>query len=207
MIDQTREIQQAINQITELGHSLQKIKGGSFPTDLLSVYGELSAYLELRKRFPNSEIKFKRKARADVEIDGIKIEIKTSNYKKEDYGEGYGFALHIKKCKQHPKAHYKHPRRGAIIGDFCYFDYLVCVAVNENNIENPVFYVFSKAEIEGISSEIENKSRRFWYSPYRILIPIKPDLKNKGVLYSDFDLEIANDKKKYKKRWDKIKTK
>ena len=92
-------------------------------------------------------------------------------------------------------------------GDFCYFDYLVCAAVNENNLETPMFYVFSKSELDSVSSDIENKSKRFWHAPYRILIPVKPDPKHKGVLYKDFDLELAKDRKKYKNRWDKIKIK
>jgi len=204
MIDRDKEIQRAINQITELGYSLQKIKGGPFPTALLSVYGELIVFSELVKRFPNSNILFKRNARADISVEKMNIEIKTSNFKKEEYGEGYGYALHLKKCKQHPKASFIHPKRGEIIGDFCYFDYLVCVAVNEHNINKPEFYVFSRNEIESNASEIVNRSKRFSHAAYRIIIPINPDPKYKGVFYKDFDLKIAKDRMLYKNRWDKI---
>lgn len=159
------DIQRAIRSIMELGNSLKNIKGGPFPTDLLSTFGELKVFLELKKLFPNSKIRFKRKARADIAIDSVNIEIKTSNFKKEDYGEGYGFALHVKKCKQHPEASFDHPKRGKIRGDFCYFDYLICVAVNENDLKNPSFYIFSRDELNSIVPQIKNKSKRFWYGP------------------------------------------
>lgn len=193
-------VQRAINSLVELGRSLKRIKGGPFPTDLLSTLGELTVFLELRKRFSNS------KARADISINSVNIEVKTSNLKKEEYGKGYGFALHIKKCKQHPKASFKHPnpKRGKIQGDFCYLDYLICVALNENDLKNPSFYIFSRDELYSIAPQIENKSKRFWWAPYRILIPIEPDPKQKGIIYNDFDLKLAQDTNRFKNKWDKI---
>lgn len=113
------DIQRAIRSIIELGNSLKNIKGGPSPTHLLSTFGEFPVYLELKNLFSNSKICFKRKARADIAIDSVNIEIKTSNLKRDQYGEGYGFALHVKKCKQHPEAFFNHPRRGRIQGDFC----------------------------------------------------------------------------------------
>lgn len=44
-------------------------------------------------------------------------------------------------------------------------------------------------------------------APYRILIPIKPDPKQKGIVYNDFDLGLAKDSNRFKDRWDKIKIK
>jgi hypothetical protein len=198
-----RDVQRAMKLIMELGNLLKNIKGGSFPTDLLSTFGELKVFLELRRRFPNSKISFRRKARADISIDMANIEVKTSNLKKEDYGEG--FALHIKKCKQHPDASFNHPRRGRIYGDFCYLNYLICVAVNENNLDSPHYYIFSRDELKSIITKIENKSKRFWYAPYRILVPIKPDPKQKGIIYNEFDLELARDGNRFRDKWDKIK--
>jgi hypothetical protein len=199
------DIQQAINSLIDLGNMLKKVRGGPFPTSLLSILGELLVFLELKNRFENSKIFSKRKARADISIDSINIEVKTSNFKKEDYGEGYGFALHIKKCKKHPEAYFIHPKRGKITGDFCYLDYLVCVTLNESDLTSPSFYLFSREELNSYASQIENKSKRFWYAPYRILIPINPHPKQKGVIYNNFDLMLAKDKTEFKNRWNKIK--
>jgi len=199
------DVRRAINSTIELGNCLKKIKGGPFPTDLLSTFGELKVFLELKKQFPKCEVRFKRKARADISIDSVNIEVKTSNLKKEEYGEGYGFALHVKKCKEHPEAFVEHPRRGQIKGDFCYFNYLICVAVNDQYLENPIFYIFSRDELISVKDKIRNKSKRFWFSPYRILVPIKPNPEQKGIIYNDFDLKLASDDNEYKNRWDKIK--
>lgn len=195
----------AIKSIIKLGNYLKKIKGGPFPTELLSTYGELKVFLKLKELFPTSDIRFKRKAKADISLESVNIEVKTSNLKQEDFGKGYGFALHVKKCKAHPNAFIEHPKRGKVRGDFCYFDYLICVAVDENDFNNPLFYIFTRDEINGLTDKIQNKSKRFWFSPYRILIPIDPDPKQKGILYNDFDLSLATDKSEYKNRWDKIK--
>jgi len=205
------DVLKAINSIIELGNCLMKIKGGAFPTDLLSTFGELKVFLELKKQFPKCDIRFKRKARADITIDSVNIEVKTSNLKREEYGEGYGFALHVKKCNRHPKAFVMHPKRGKIKGDLCYFDYLICVAVDERKLQDPVYYVFSRDELISVKDRIVNKSKRFWWAPYRILIPINPNREQKGIIYNEFDEKLAsearNSKKigEFKNRWDKIK--
>ncbi len=198
-----KDILRAINLLTELGTLLKKIRGGTFPTDLLSTFGELKVFLELRKQFPGSKIRFKRKARADISIGSVNIEIKTSNFKKEDYGEGYAFALQIKKCKQHPAASFEHPEKGKISGDLCYLDYLICMAVRESNLKTPDFYIFSVDELNSIAPEIKNKSRRFTSPHYRILIPIKPNPNHKGTFYNDFDLQLVENSS-FKNKWDKI---
>ena len=48
------------------------------------------------------------------------------------------------------------------------------------------------------------KGKRFWHSPYRILMPVIPNPTQKGILYDDFDLELAKDKERFKDRWGKI---
>jgi hypothetical protein len=199
-------VQDAIQSILELGSSLQRIKGGPFPTDLLSTLGELKVFLKLKERFPDSEIRFNRKGRTDISIGSLNIEVKTSNFKREEYGEGYGFALHIKKCTKHPTAFFEHQRRGKIQGDLCYLDYLVCVAINNTDLSNPRFYIFSRDELNSLAPKIQNKSRRFWYAPYRVLIPIRPDPEQKGIIYNEFDLTLAKDKGRFKDRWNKIQT-
>jgi len=78
------------------------------------------------------------------------------------------------------------------------------VAVNENNLKNPSFYIFSRDVLYSIAPQIENKSKRFWWAPYRMLIPIESDPKQKGVIYNDFDLKLAKDTNRFKNRWDKI---
>ena len=78
------DVKHAIGLIMKLGNLIRKIERGPFPTDLLSTLGELKVFLELRTLFPKSEISFKRKARADISIDSVNIEIKTSNLKKEE---------------------------------------------------------------------------------------------------------------------------
>jgi len=111
--------------------------------------------------------------------------------------------LNIKKCKKHPDAIFYHPTRGEIFGDFCYLDYLICVTSrNERHFD---FYIFSRGELNEIKTKIENKSKRFSHASHRILIPLNPYSK-KGILYNDFDLELAKDKTNFKGRWDKIKT-
>ena len=197
-------IQSIIQKIIELGTSLKKMRGGPFPTDLISTLGELQVYLELETRFPNHKLQFKRKARADISLDKFNFEVKTSNLKKEDYGKGYGFALHIKKCKDHPNVGFNHKKRGQINGDFCYLDYLVCVAANEKNLLNPDYYIFSRNELDSKAPKIVNKSPRFWFAPYRILLPIEPDIKQKGKIYDDFDLQLREDAR-FKNNWRKIK--
>jgi len=199
------DVQHAICLITELGNSLKKIRGGPFPTDLLSTLGELKVFLELKKRFPNAQVSFKRKARADISVGRVNIEVKTSNLKTDDYGRSsYGFALHIKKCKSHPEAFFQHPIRSSIPGDFCYLHYLICVAVDEKNLESPNYYIFSREELNENTHKIENTSKRFWWAPYRILIPVVFDLTENRNHYDDFVLELARDKQRFKDRWDKI---
>jgi hypothetical protein len=197
-------IQNVVRQIIELGNSLKELKGGPFPTDLISTLGELQVYLELKKRFPNHKLDFKRKARADISLDSFNIEVKTSNLKKEDYGEGYGFALHVKKCKVHPESAFDHRKRKRIPGDLCYLDYLICVATNENDLLNPNYYIFSRDDLNSNASRIVNRSKRFWFAPYRILIPIEPDAKQKGIIYNDFDLRLRENTM-FKNNWRKIK--
>lgn len=199
-----KNVESAIRQIVKLGNTLKKIKGGVFPTDLLSTYGELKTCLELRRRYSTEVLQFKGKARADILLGTLNIEVKTSNIKKEDYGEGYGFALHIKECRQHPNNHFDHRKRGEIKGDFCYLDYLVCLAVNVNNMFNCDYYIFSRDELEKMATQIENRSTRFWFAPYRILIPIKPDPRQCGIIYNDFDLNLRKDPR-FKNNWSKIK--
>jgi len=51
--------------------------------------------------------------------------------KEEGFGKGYGFAINLKKCKNHT-GKYNHPSRGEIFGDFCYFDFIVAVSLSDN---------------------------------------------------------------------------
>lgn len=165
------------------------------PTRLLSEYGEVTAQLKLLKKF---DIKLPGgQSKADLTIinrkNGIEknIEVKTSSYKKEDYGEGWGAALNIKKCKKHPNKR-----------DFCYFDYLIFIALDKRKF-SPKFYIFTREEIERKKKHLRNKSKRFKKSTHRLCIP-KILNENGKKFITEFDKGLYKNKK-YLGRWDKIK--
>jgi hypothetical protein len=71
-----------------------------------------------------------------------------------------GFAINIKPCKIHTKAFYKHPSRGKLPGDFCYFDYIVLVTLSKD-LELSKFYIFPKEFLIKNELNIRNRSARF----------------------------------------------
>jgi Holliday junction resolvase-like predicted endonuclease len=168
---------------------------------MLGKYGELKAATML-EQIPNTKVEY-RSGQSKNDIDLIRnhqrllhIEVKTSTYKKEFYGEGYGFALHIKKCHKHPGAIFKHRKRGYLQGDLCYFDFLICACLSANL--RLKYYIFSRKELEQNLEYIVNESTQYSNSPYRIIIPIEPRFKR----IKSFDRRIHDHPKDYENRWD-----
>lgn len=189
------------NQFTKLIENYYRFYTKRAPTRLLSEYGEVIVQLRMLKRF---DIDLpKGQSKADLTIINRKtkekrdIEIKTSSYKKEEHGKGWGVALNIKKCTEHPKKYtiYKKEKK---YGDFCYFDYLIFIALDKTK---PSFYIFKRKEIEKHKKELKNCSKRFKASTHRLWIPQKPKDKNK---LSKFELGLCKNKK-YLNKWSKIK--
>lgn len=165
-------------------------KNNRKPTRLLSEYGEILVQEHLIKDFdieiPGGQTKY------DLSIINKKtktrkyVEVKTSSYKNEqEYGNGWGNALNWKKCKEHG------------VKDFCYFDYLVFVAIKEKSLDSE-FYIFDTQDIEKNKKFLINKSSRFTKSSHRIWIPSKPYNEARA-----FDKSLFHNKN-YFKRWDKI---
>jgi len=194
--------QEAIDAIINLKNAFEKIDQKP-PPYLFGMYGELKVAVELEKRFPNARLEFKSgQSKSDISLiknqKSSHIEVKTSRLKKEWYGEGYGFALHVKKCSEHPEAQFLHKKRGKLKGDLCYFNFLVCVCLSENL--KAKYYIFSREELNQNLKDIKNKSSRFSHSPYRIIIPIKPRLEQ----LKTFDIKIYKFPEEYVDRWDRI---
>ena len=139
--------------------------------------------------------------RADTQLikgkEKINVEIKTSRLKEEGYGLGYGFAIKVKKCLKHPSAYYMHPRHGKILGDFCYFDYMVLVTL-ASDLSSHNFYILPKAFLENNEKMIRNKSARFNNGTHRIIFAEKPVSTTE---LTSFDKQLMKDKKKYLNNW------
>jgi hypothetical protein len=190
--------------IAELRHVFKECSQ-KIPPSLYAIYGELRTAAELEKRFPNAKIDLKGgQSRSDISLlmEGkklINIEIKTSNLKKEEYGQGYGFALDVKKCKEHPSHYFRHKKRGKLAGDLCYFDFLICVCLSKRL--GPRYYIFSRTELNKNPKNILNKSSHYTHYPYRIIIPVDAVSKDVGAFYE----KIYSNPRDFLDRWDKIK--
>ena len=164
------------------------------PTKLISEYGELLAqYKLLEENFHISVLGGQSKADLVIiyEENNKKdyIEVKTSTLKEEENGIGWGAALNKKDCNKHNEK------------DFCYFDYLIFITLNEGFIPN--FYIFTNKEIISHESDLLNKSKHYKKSTNRIWIPIKPNPNNN---FSRFELSLYKNQD-FLERWDKIKSK
>ena len=121
--------------------------------------------------------------------------------KEEGFGKGYGFAINLKKCKNHT-GKYNHPSRGKIFGDFCYFDFIVAISLSNNLI--PSFYIFPNKFIKDNEKLLRNQSRQFKSHTHRIIF-IEKEKKKKSREITSFDRKMKKLKDKYKNAWHLIK--
>lgn len=198
------DIKRCIEDIRQLGKSLKKI-GKRITPDIVGFYGELIVWRELKKIFSQRDYLIKPgsgQTRADfiLEKNGrkIRIEIKSSRLKEEWFGRGYGYAINVKKCKCHPKAFVKHSKREKILGDFCYFDYLITLKLISEDLKKYELYVFPRELIEQHEREFRNNSKRFSSATHRIIFLEKPS-KTKDI--TNFDRILNKDKEDYKNAW------
>lgn len=179
------------------------------PPGLAGMYGEILVFQKIQKIFKKKGYiakYFSGQKGADLQMliskDILNIEVKTSRLKEEGFGLWYGAALNIKKCTklEHQKVFYSHPKKRKIFGDFCYFDYLIFVALNEQY--KPKFYVIPRTFIEKNKESLQNKHTRFLSATHRIIIsngamPSLPDIKTQKSLIKRTE--------KFENRWDLIK--
>lgn len=198
-----------IRNIKNLEKQLQRFdESRHIPPDLVGFYGEIVSLLVLKKKFESQGYRVvwgHGQSRADITLekdaDKIKIEVKTSRMKPEWYGgNGYGVALNVKPCLKHPKRFFLHRRRGKLKGDFCYFDFLLFVALGKKL--EPKFYVFPRKFLLANERYIRNINPRFSSASHRIvLMPrkvLKPDL------ITGFDRRLGLNRTKYRNNWKAI---
>ena len=192
-----------LNDIRRLKNDLDKF-GLTIPPSLVGIYGELLAYQKIKRLFGPRGYKVvlgAGQSKADIQLikqdTKINVEVKTSRLKDEWYGKGYGFAINIKKCKTHEDKRFKHPKKGELSGDFCYFDCVVAVVLLRN-LNNHEFYVFPKSFIEKNEKFLRNRNARFNSSTHRIIFAVEP--KTTSELTS-FDKRLSKTRSKYKNAW------
>lgn len=167
---------------------------------LTGLRGEILVLNELQKyfkgkgivRFGSSQTKadFVLEKNADKSIP-INIEVKTSTFKQEGFGNLYGFAINPKKCRRHRNKK-----------DFCYFDYLITVPLREN-FKKQKFYIFPRNFVERHKKKLRNKSKRFRSIMYRIIFLSKNYKKSKMI--TKFDIWLTKNKKRFENAWAIIK--
>jgi hypothetical protein len=180
---------------------------GKAPPALTGWYGEILAFEKLSKeigsRFNVNLLSGQKDA--DIELidkntgKPLKIEVKTSLRKEEGHGCWFGAALNVKKCKIHNEVH-DHFRRGPVHGDFCYFNYLVFVAM-ENDFSNERFYVIPRNFIEENKQELRNTHSRFANATHRIVISAQKEQLTK---LNTPQLEAIAKTEQFLNRWDLI---
>jgi hypothetical protein len=182
--------------------------GIKLPPSLAGIYGEVLAYQKMKKYFEPKGfvVEFgSGQSKADIQLvknrKVINVEIKTSRLKEEWFGTGFGFAINIKRCKSHKNVFFKHPSRGDLPGDFCYFDYIVTIAL-KNDLSGADFYVFPKAFIIEHEPDLRNKNERFKSGSHRIIFPVKPS-GTKEI--TKFDIKLMKNRSKFKNAWNLIK--
>ena len=202
------DIKRAIKDIQKLDLDLRNLGTRATP-DIVGFYGELLAWKELKSKFGwrGYDIEFgSGQSKADIVLtkngQRINIEVKTSRLKHEWYGEGYGYALNIKKCKNHLGEKFKHPKKGMISGDFCYFDYLVAVLMSDDLLSYQ-FYVFPRNFILKHERELRNRNERFSSASHRMIFIEKTSDTNE---ITNLDKLFIREKKKYRNAWHLIKT-
>ncbi len=194
-----------LGDITKLKIDLDNV-GMKLPPGLAGMYGEISAWKELEKRYHKKgfEVRFGSGAsKADIVLvknnEKINIEVKTSRLKDEGFGTGYGFAVNIKKCKNH-KIAFEHPKKGKIYGDFCYFDFVLVITLSDNL--EPTFYIFPNEFIKKHEKTLRNRSTRFSSHTHRLLFIEKEKELNE---VTNFDRKMKKLKNKFKNAWYLIK--
>lgn len=195
------QINKLIRDIETLEKDLRVVGMKSTP-DIVGFYGELLAWRELKKHFPNYEVEFgSGQSKADIVLrkDGkrINLEVKTSRLKEEWHGLGYGYALNIKKCKKHKDVFYNHPKRGRVQGDFCYFDYLVAVLLSDD-LKEKRFYVFPRDLMNKHKKDLRNRNTRFSSATHRMVFLGKA---NKTDEITIFDRYLSKNRKKFENNW------
>ncbi len=196
----------AIKDIEKLGKDLRKLDMKLTP-DIIGFYGELLVWKELKSHFGWKGYKIgfgSGQSKADIILKKnerqINVEVKTSRLKDEGLGWWYGVALNIKKCKDavHHRRSYLHPKKGKVFGDFCYFDYLIFVALGEN-ADKPKFYIIPRSFIEKHERLLRNDHKRFSSSTHRIILS-----NNKMPKVSAGQKMLIHKTKKFQNRWDRI---
>lgn len=201
------DIKRVIKDIQKLDLDLRKLGTRSTP-DIVGFYGEFLVWKELKSKFGwrGYDIEFgSGQSKADIVLKKngrkINVEVKTSRLKNEWYGEGYGFALNIKKCKIHPNENFSHPKKGTMRGDFCYFDYLVAVLMADN-LKDHKFYIFERDFIFKHRDELRNNNQRFSSASHRIIFI---DKKKESAEITEFDELLAKQKRAFENAWNLIK--
>jgi len=175
----------------QLGNCIKQVKG-RFPTFLTGLTGEYLVMAWLMKK----GLKFHPKggqAGYDLELQGgIKIEVRTSLLKdegifsKEKKILNYGWRLKEK-------------------GRDVKFDYVICVALDERNVENSKCYVLTKSEVEKAPSievgRFKKVEKRLWiYRDLQTMNEAKRD-KPKYVPKWEENININKDKYLLENRW------
>jgi hypothetical protein len=178
--------------IKKLESDLRKI-GKRLPPNFLAFYGEILVCIKLAKKFGKKYyIKHKGgQSKYDIEIVSKadpkvkkRIEVKTSAFKKEYCGDGFGWAVDKKKCAKHNKE------------DLCYFDFLILVGIHKNGKKS--FYVFRRKEVINAPS---GRTKRFKKPCKRIVIPFK-NINRKKI--KPWDRNLRKNLHRYKGKWCKI---
>lgn len=181
-------LSKAVDKLTQAAQAIQQIR----VTPRVDRLGEFIVCTQLFSIFPNASLRYTPQGKCDITIERenlpiIRIEVKTSNYKDEDYGTGWGFALNEKRCNIHGN-------RANPVRDFCYFNYLVCVILPKTLGKDPTFAMLPRDYLEQHKQEIVNKSKRFPSASHRILLPVT---EKDSSLISDFDRVLLQNIEKY----------
>lgn len=180
----------------------------TLPPGLAGVFGELLVFQKFQEKFKSSEYEIifsSKQKRADIQIKKgkteINIEVKTSRLKEEGYGLWYGVSLNIKSCKnkEHSERHTLHPKKGKVLGDFCYFDYVVFVALDDT-FSAPKFYIIPRDFVEGNEKLLMNTHKRFSSGTHRLLLSDNGNMPK----MEDEQLGLIRKTEEFRDRWDMI---
>jgi hypothetical protein len=202
-----KDLKRAIRDIEQLNCDLIRLGRRATP-DIVGFYGELLVWKVLKSHFGWQGYKIdlgQGQTRSDIEMvknkKKINIEVKTSRLKKEWHGEGYGFALNIKKCKVHKHVTLIHPKRGSVNGSFCYFDFLIGVLLSDD-LKEKEFYIIPRSFIEKNEAVLRNTDKRFSSATHRMVFLGTP---SGSKLITRFDRAFVKRKANYKDKWSTIK--
>jgi hypothetical protein len=196
-----------LKDIETLRNDLEQ-NGMRLPPGLAGMFGEILVWKELKSRFESKgyEVKyFSGQRGADLLIQKgkkkINIEIKTSRLKDEGSGLWYGAALAIKGCKvvEHGSRGIKHPKKGIVNGDFCYFDFVIFVKLDPE-FKHPKYYIFPRDYIWKHEKLLRNLHKRFTSSTHRIILSNG----RKMPQMPKVQLKLILEMEKYKSKWSLI---